>query len=109
VHLDVVDAAGAELSSADIVKGLLHTVTASTAAATATMSSLSSSDIGSAAAVAAPPRNFAVYRNKVFRYRTRRPRRVFTQFSGNVGSVVLEAARNFAPFCDACDLNFGTA
>ena len=87
-HLDVVDAAGSEISTQTLVRTLV-------------------AEASSLRCALDTPDQFTVFRNNCFRYRTRRPRRTFAQFCGHVGSVVLAGARHVEGYADAVDLNFG--
>ncbi len=115
VNLDVVDAAGRGFSDAELAVQMAKVGPRSAArrsvddddhdAGGAAASESSSAIDLSAAAQCCPI--YTVHRDVAFRYRTRRTRRVFSQFSGNIGTVVLAGARHVQTYCDAIDLKCG--
>lgn len=110
VNLDVVDEAGRGFSDAELAVQLAKVGPRSAPRRGdddgdedgAASSDPSSAVDLSAAAECCPI--YTVHRDVAFRYRTRRTRRVFSQFSGNIGTVVLAGARHVQSFCDAIDL-----
>jgi hypothetical protein len=112
VNLDVVDEAGRGFSDSELAVQLAKVGPRSAPRrgddddGGAAASDPSSAVDLSAAAQCCPI--YTVHRDVAFRYRTRRTRRVFSQFSGNIGTVVLAGARHVQSFCDAIDLKCGT-
>lgn len=114
MHLDVVDASLCALPIAELAAGLAPlSLSSSSASPTARDASASTDDdekqekdspIDVPASADVMTRIYTVHRDAAFRYRVRRPRRVFAQFSGNVGGIVLEGARHVQGLCDAIDL-----
>jgi hypothetical protein len=97
IHLDVSDQTGRLLSTAELA---LHMSSVGPSIA----NQINDNGLETVESGSCERKLYEVHRDIAFRHRIRRPRRVFSQFSGNVGTIVLDGARHVQQYCDAIDL-----